>query len=191
MASKNKAVFGMYPEKASVEEAVEAFLRAGFRSADVSFLQPENMGTKDFAHEKHTKAPEGAALGLIPGGILGAGLGWLAAFGLLMVPGVEPLIAAGPILAALAGLGVGAVLGAAVGASIGAVIPEYEARRYEGRVRNRGVLFSVHCDNSVWVKRARKLLEETGSTHVAIRSEGKADFATSDTPRPRRVPVRI
>ncbi len=195
MAARNTAAFGMYPDKVSAEEAVMAFLRAGFRSTDVSFLQPENTGTKDLAHVKNTKAPEGAVTGLIPGAIAGAALGWLAGLGLLMVPRMEPitsaLIAAGPILSALAGLGVGSVLGAFIGALFGAGIPEYEARRYQGRVRNRGVLFSVHCDNSVWVKRARKLLRDTGSTHVAIRSEAKADFAASDKPHHRRVTVGV
>jgi hypothetical protein len=191
MRERNTAAFGMYPDRVSAQEAADAFFRAGFRSTDVSFLHPENAGTKDLAHEKHTKAPEGAAIGLIPGGIVGAGLGWVAALGLLAVPGTDPLIAAGPILSALAGLGVGSLLGAFIGALIGTGRPEYEARRYRGRVRNRGVLFSVHCDNRVWVKRARKLLAETGSTHVAIGSEARADFAASDKPHHRRVTVGV
>jgi hypothetical protein len=191
MADRNTAAFGMYPDRMAAEEAVDAFQRAGFRSTDVSFLYPENTGTKDLAHEKHTKAPEGAAVGMITGGILCAALGWIAALGLFAVPAAEPLIAAGPILSAIAGSGVGAFLGALIGALIGTGFPEYEARRYRGRVRNRGALLSVHCDNPVWVKRARKVLEETGSTHVATTRESRADFATSDKPHHRRVTVGI
>lgn len=191
MATKNTAAFGMYADRIAAEEAVDAFQRAGFRSTDVSFLHPENSGTKDFAHERHTKAPEGAAYGFIPGGILGAAIGWVAALGMLATPAADPLIAAGPTFSALAGLGIGAVIGALLGALIGASQPEYEARRYQGRVRNRGVLLSVHCDNSVWLKRARKVLQDTGSTHVAARGEAKGDFAVSDKPHHRRVPVGI
>lgn len=138
-------------------------------------------------------------MGMIPGAIVGAGLGWLAAMGLLADPHLDPyiapvvalLIAAGPIVSALAGLGAGGLLGAFIGALIGAGLPEYEARRYRGRVRNRGVLLSAHCDNAVWVKRARKILAETGSTNIATRSEAKADFAASDKPHHRRVTVGI
>jgi hypothetical protein len=194
MAERNMAAFGMYPDRVSAEEAADAFQRAGFRGTDVSFLHPENTGTKDLAHEKHTKAPEGAAMGALPGGIVGAGLCWMAALGLLasvpaLNPLVSPLIVAGPVVSALAGLGVGGLLGGLIGALIGAGLPEYEARRYRGRVRNRGVLLSVHCDNPVWVKRARKVLSETGSTNIATSREARADFAASDKPHHRRVSV--
>jgi hypothetical protein len=191
MAERNTAAFGMYPDRIAAEEAVDAFRRAGFRTTDVSFLHPENSGTKDLAHEKHTKAPEGAMLGVILGGIIGATSGWIAALGMLALPAADPLVIAGPIVSALAGLGVGAVVGALIGALVGTAQPEYEAIRYRGRVRNRGVLLSVHCDNKVWVKRALKLLAETGSTNVATSSEAKADFAASDKPHHRRVPVGI
>jgi len=190
--TRNTAAFGMYPDKIAAEESMAAFLRAGFRSTDISYLQPENVGTKDFAHAKHSKAPEGAVIGMIVGAVVGAALGWLAASGTLntpVIPAIEPLFTAGPVYAALAALGAIGLVGAVIGALLGAGIPEYEARRYEGRVRNRGVLFSVHCDSSVWVKRARKLLKETGSTYISTRSEAKADFANSDKPHRRRVTV--
>ena len=191
MSERNTAVFGMYADRVSAEEGVDAFRRAGFRATDTCILYPENSGTMDFAHEKHTKAPEGASLGLIIGGVIGAALGWAASQGMLPTSAADSLITAGPILSSLAGLGAGAVLGALIGALIGAGMPEYEAMRYRGRVRNRGVLFSVHCDNKVWVKRAKKLLTETGSTHISTRSEAKADFAASEKPHHRRVPAGI
>jgi len=187
MAERNTAVFGMYPDRIAAKEAADAFLRAGFRSTDLSMLSPENDGTKDLAHEKHTKAPEGAALGFVIGGVIGALAGWLLAMGMVAVPGAAALIAAGQIVSALAGLGAGALAGFLIGALAGVAVPEYEAIRYRGRVRNRGVLFSAHCDNGTWLKRARKLLAETGSTHVAARGEAKADFGASDKPHHRRL----
>ena len=187
MAERNTAIFGMYTDRIAAKEAADAFLRAGFRSTDLSMLNPENDGTKDLAHEKHTKAPEGAAIGFIVGGVVGALASWFLSTGMVAVPYAGPLIAAGLIVSALAGLGAGALAGVLIGALAGAAIPEYEAIRYRGRVRNRGVLFSVHCDNGTWLKRARKLLADTGSTHVAARREAKGDFGASDKPHHRRL----
>jgi len=187
MAGKNTSAFGIYPDQASVEEAVDAFKRAGFRNADISVLFAENTGTKDFAHEKHTKAPEGAVAGATSGAILGGALGWLVGIGALMIPGIGPFVAAGPIVAALSGVGVVGAIGGITGGLIGVGIPEYEAKRYEGRIRSGGILLSVHCDNSDWVKRAKQLLEETGASDIATSSEAHADFATSDKPQPRKV----
>jgi hypothetical protein len=186
MASKNTAAFGIYPDQTSVEEAVDTFKRAGFRNTDISVLFPENSGTKDFAHEKHTKAPEGAATGGLSGGIIGGALGWLVGIGALAIPGIGPFVAAGPIVAVLSGVGVGGALGGLAGALIGVGIPEYEARRYEGRIRNGGILISVHCDSSDWIKRAREVLEETGATDISTSSEARADYAVSDKPHARR-----
>ena len=188
MSQINTAAFGIYPDRVSAQEAADALVRAGFRTTDVSILYSENSGTKDFAHEKHTKAPEGAGLGLIAGGLLGAALGWLSAAGLIAYPGSSWLVAAGQVISALAGFGAGGLLGWLIGGLIGAGLPEYEARRYRGRVRNRGALLSVHCDNPVWLKRARKVLTETGSTSAAVRHEAKPDFAASDKPHHRRIP---
>jgi hypothetical protein len=185
MAGKNTAVFGIYQTREGVEEAVDALRRGGFRNADVSALFPDNAGTKDFAHEKNTKAPEGATTGASSGAVLGGTLGWLAGIGMLAIPGIGPLIAAGPIVAALAGVGAGGVVGGIVGALVGMGIPEYEAKRYEGRVKHGGILLSVHCDSSEWVTRAEHILRGSGAEDVASSSEASADFAQSDKPLPR------
>jgi hypothetical protein len=127
---------------------------AGFRNTDISILFPENIGNKDIGHEKATKAPEGATAGGVSGGLLGGTLGWLAGIGALAIPGLGPFVAAGPIMGMLSGLGVGAAVGGLAGALVGMGIPEYEAKRYEGRIRDGGILLSVHADDSDWVKRA-------------------------------------
>jgi hypothetical protein len=147
MAGKNTAVFGIYRDRYGVETPVDALKDAGFRNTDISVLFPENIGTKDFAHEKNTKAPEGTATGAGTGAIVGGTLGWLAGIGALAIPGVGPLIAAGPIVAALTGVGLGGAIGGITGALVGMGIPEYEAKRYEGRVKEGGILRSVHSDN--------------------------------------------
>jgi len=183
--SKNTAVFGIYADRPAVEEAVEHLRRAGFRNTDISVLFPENKGTKDFAHEKNTKAPEGVTGGVVAGGITGGVLGLLTGIGAIAIPGLGPLIAAGPIVAALAGAGAVGTLGGIVGALVGMGIPEYEAKRYEGRIREGGVLLSVHCDNSDWIKRAKDVLRETGGQDVASADEVKGDFANNDKPLPR------
>src|SRR5213082_591694 len=185
MAGKNTAVFGIYPNRTSVESAVEALKTAGFSNNDVSALFPENQGTKDFAHEKNTKAPEGTATGAGTGALLGGGLGWLAGIGALAIPGLGPFIAAGPIMATLAGAGVGGALGGVTGALIGMGIPEYEAKRYEGRVKEGGILLSVHSDNSDWTRKAKDILERTGADDVSSTGEAKADFSNTDKPMQR------
>jgi hypothetical protein len=182
MARKNTAVFGIYPEYASVENGVDALKAAGFRNTDISVLFPENVGTKNFAHKKETKAPEGATTGATTGAVIGGGLGWLAGIGALAIPGVGPFIAAGPIMAALAGVGVGGAVGGITGALIGMGIPEYEAKRYEGRVKEGGILLSVHSDNSEWTKRAKEILEHTGAQDVSSAGEANADFSKTDKP---------
>src|SRR5713101_3618310 len=185
MAGKNTAAFGIYRDRVSVENAVDALRQEGFRNTDISVLFPENEGTKDFAHEKSTKAPEGTATGAGTGAVIGGGLGWLAGIGALAIPGLGPFIAAGPIMAALAGVGVGGAIGGIAGALIGMGIPEYEAKRYEGRIKSGGILLSVHCDDSEWVKRAKKILEETGAEDISSTGEASADYATSDRPGSR------
>jgi hypothetical protein len=185
MAGKNTAAFGIYPDEASLRNGVQTLEQNGFRTTDLSVLFPENAGTKDFAHEKGTKAPEGAATGGGAGAVVGGVLGWLAGVGAIAIPGVGPFLAAGPIMAALAGAGVGATTGGLIGALAGAGIPEYEAKRYEGLVKNGGILISVHCDNSEWTSRAKDILEHTGAKDVSSTGEASADFAESDKPRPR------
>jgi hypothetical protein len=185
MAGKNTAVFGIYRDELHVTDAVDALRAAGFRNTDISVLFPDNRGTKDFAHEKNTKAPEGTAAGATSGMVLGGTLGWLAGIGALAIPGIGPFIAAGPIVAALAGAGAGGALGGIVGALVGMGIPEYEAKRYEGRIRNGGILMSVHCDSSDWIGRAKQLLRDTGADDIGSANEAAADFASSDKPLPR------
>jgi len=187
MAGKNTAVFGIYPSYPTVERGVETLKAAGFRNTDISVLLPDNVGTKDFAHEKGTKAPEGASAGAGTGAVLGGALGWLAGIGALAIPGVGPLIAAGPIMAALAGVGVGGVVGGLVGTLIGMGIPEYEAKRYEGRIKEGGILLSVHSDNSDWTRKAKSVLEATGAQDISSTGEAAADFSRTDKPLPRAV----
>ena len=175
MAGKNTAAFGIYTTRAAVDRAVDTLKSEGYRNTDISVLFPENKGTKDFAHEKSTKAPEGAAAGAGTGAVVGGGLGWLAGIGALAIPGLGPFIAAGPIMAALAGAGVGGAVGGVAGALVGMGIPEYEAKRYEGRVKEGGILLSVHCDDSSWTKKAKELLERTGAEDVSSTGETKGD----------------
>jgi len=181
----NTSVFGIYRTREQASNAVDSLRTAGFRNTDISALLPENVGTKDFAHEKNTKAPEGGATGAASGVVLGGALGWLAGIGALAIPGVGPFIAAGPIMASLAGAGAGAVTGGIVGSLIGLGLPEYEAKRYEGRIKEGGILLSVHCDNSDWVSRAKEVLESTGATDVSSSGEASADFSKSKKPMPR------
>lgn len=183
--AKNTAVFGIYSNRANAEEGVAALQAAGFRNTDISVLFPENAGSKDLAHEKATKAPEGATAGASSGAIIGGALGWLAGIGTLAIPGLGVFIAAGPIMGLLAGVGAGGAVGGVIGGLIGMGIPEYEAKRYEGRIRRGGILTSVHCDSSEWTKRAEKILRDTGAEDISSASEEKADFATSDKPLAR------
>jgi hypothetical protein len=183
---KNTAVFGIYPTYTSVEDAVDSLKAAGFRNTDISLLLPENVGSKDLAHVKATKAPEGAATGAASGAVVGGVLGWLVGIGAVAIPGLGPFIAAGPIVAALAGAGAGGAAGGTVGALIGLGMPEYEAKRYEGRLKSGGILLSVHCDDSEWAKRAKEILEQTGAEDVSTAGEASADYAKSDKPLPRR-----
>jgi hypothetical protein len=185
MAGKNTAAFGIYKTRTQLENGVDALRAAGFRSEDISVLFPDNEGTKEFAHEKNTKAPEGAATGAASGAVVGGTLGWLVGIGALAIPGLGPFIAAGPIVAALAGAGAGGTLGGLTGALVGAGIPEYEAKRYEGRIKEGGILVSVHADNSDWTKRGKDILEQTGAQDISSTSEAKADFAKTDKPLPR------
>jgi hypothetical protein len=185
MAGKNTAAFGIYRDRASVENAVDMLRQRGFRNTDISVLFPHNEGTKDFATEKNTKAPEGTAAGAGTGAVIGGTLGWLAGIGALAIPGLGPFIAAGPIMAALAGVGVGGAIGGLTGALIGMGIPEFEAKRYEGRIKEGGILLSVHCDDSDWTKKAKEVLEHTGAEDVTSTGEAKADFQKTDKPLPR------
>jgi hypothetical protein len=171
MAGKKTAVFGIYSSVAQAERAVDALVLARFSNSDVSVLLPDNQGSRDFAHEKNTKAPEGTASGVAAGGTIGGTLGLLAGIGALAIPGLGPFIAAGPIMGALAGLGVGGAVGGLVGALVGMGIPEYEAKRYEGRVKDGGTLLSVHCDTAEEITRAKDVLKRTGAEDIAASGE--------------------
>src|SRR5579863_5543761 len=177
MASKNVAVFGIYANVSQAERGVDTLIAAGFPSADISVLLADSASSKDFAHEKNTKAPEGTATGVTAGGVVGGTLGVLAGIGALAIPGLGPFIAAGPIMAGLAGLGVGGAVGGLIGALVGMGIPEYEAKRYEGRLKSGGVLLSVHCDTSEQIKRAKDLLKETGAEDISSTGESTHNVA--------------
>jgi hypothetical protein len=171
MNSKNVAVFGIYTGTSQAERAVNQLVAAGFSQNDISALLPDNESTRQFAHEKSTKAPEGTTAGVTAGGVVGGTLGLLAGIGALAIPGVGPLIAAGPIMAALAGVGVGGAVGGLIGALAGMGIPEYEAKRYEGRIKDGGVLVSIHCDTSEEIKRAEAILKNTGAEDISSTGE--------------------
>jgi len=174
MKQGTKVVFGIYQSEMSVDQAVTAFKNARFRNEDISVLMPSKKGTEKFAHEKATKAPEGATTGATTGALLGGGLGWLVGLGALAIPGIGPFVAAGPIMAALAGAGVGGTVGGIAGALIGLGIPEYEAKRYADFVKNGGILLSVHVDNSEWLDRAKEILKLSGAKDIASTSEEKS-----------------
>lgn len=188
MAVKNISAMGIYPDSQSVSAAVAALKASGFRATDISVLYPDNLGSNDFAHEKHTKAPEGAVAGGGTGAVVGAAVGWMLGAGSLMVPGLEPFITAGPVMGMLGGMGVGVTLGGLTGAVAGAGIPEYEAKRYAGRLRKGGILLSVHCDNAKWASTAKSLLKSTGAKDISTTGEARADFARSEKPLPRTRP---
>src|SRR6202166_2395796 len=181
MSGKKVGVFGIYSTRIAVENATDSLMKSGFMASDVSVLLPESLGgPKDMGTEKATKAPEGAAAGVTAGGVIGGTLGVLAGVGLLAIPGLGPFIAAGPILAGLAGLGVGGAVGGVTGALIGMGIPEFEAKRYEGRLKTGGILLSVHCDTSDEIKRAKEVLKVTGAEDVSSTGESSIDTKAAD-----------
>lgn len=182
MAGKNTVVYGIYATREMAESAVDQLLAAGYRNEDLSVLMQDNAGTKDFAHEKATKAPEGTTTGVVTGGVIGGTLGLLAGIGALAIPGIGPFIAAGPIMGALAGVGSGGVVGGIIGALVGMGIPEFEAKRYEGRIKSGGILLSVHCDSGDWVSKAKDILKRSGAEDVSSTSEASADYDESERP---------
>jgi len=169
----HKSVFGIFDSRSALESTVDNLKTAGFRSTDISVLMPTPESTKNFAHEKATKAPEGATTGATSGLAVGGVLGWLAGIGALAIPGVGPFVAAGPIVGAIAGAGIGGAVGGIAGALIGLGIPEYEAKRYETLVKEGGMLLSVHVDNSDFQDRAKDILKAGGAKDIATSSEEK------------------
>ena len=180
MSSKKTAVFGIYGSRSSAENAIDVLTEAGFPLTDVSVLVPESLGANEMRTEKATKAPEGVTAGASSGAVLGGTLGLLAGIGALAIPGVGPLIAAGPILSALAGIGVGGAVGGVAGGLIGMGIPEYEAKRYEGRLQKGGILVSVHCDTSEEVKEAEEIMKRTGGEDISSTGESSVDSNKTD-----------
>jgi len=181
MSGKKTAVFGIYTLLSSADNATDTLVRSGFAATDISALLPENLGFRQIGTEKATKAPEGAATGAGSGAILGGALGLLAGVGALAIPGVGPLIAAGPIMAALAGVGVGGAVGGFTGALIGLGIPEFEAKRYEGLVQKGGILLSVHCETSEEIKRAKEIMKNTGAEDICSTGEASSDVKSADS----------
>jgi len=180
-----KGVFGLVDNEFQAERIVEEFRNAGFSNNDISVLFPDKSGTRDFAHEQHTKAPEGAATGAATGGVLGGAAGWLVGIGALAIPGLGPFIAAGPIMAALAGAGVGAAAGGLTGALIGLGIPEYEAKLYEGKIKEGNILIAVHSENSDETKRAKEIFERAGAHDVSYTEEEGVDHDKDEETRRR------
>jgi hypothetical protein len=177
MASTDLVAYGVYPDRGSFDNALGALRAAEFRNSDISAILPDrDRTTKDLAHEINTKTPEGIAAGATAGAAVGGVLGWLVGIGVIAVPGVGPLLAAGPVVAALAGAGAAGATGGLVGGLIGAGIPEVEAKRYAGRIRDGAILLSVHCDDKTWAKRAEEILQATGGRDVVKTTEAPADY---------------
>jgi heat induced stress protein YflT len=175
--AKDTAVFGLFETRTQLERAVDALRNQGFRATDISIVGRDEAGTThELAHELNTKAPEGTATGGVAGGAIGGILGWLVGAGVLAVPGVGPLLAAGPVVAALAGIGAGATTGGLIGALVGIGIPEVEARRFEGRIRKGQLLLSIHCDDSDWAARAKETLKSAGAVDLASTRETVGDY---------------
>lgn len=168
-------VFGMYLMRSEVESAVSALRDAGFSPSDISVLLQESVDSKELVTDRSTKAPEGAAVGAGSGAAVGGALGWLVGVGALVIPGVGPVIAAGPIVTTLAGISVGGALGGFAGALIGVGIPEHEAKRYEGRIKKESLLVAVYCASSKEIKRAKGIMEITGADDVVSSGEAAAD----------------
>jgi hypothetical protein len=167
----DKAVFGIAKTESQAVMIADNLRAAGFSENDVSVLFPDKKGTRDFAHEQHTKAPEGATAGAGGGAILGGALGWIVGIGALAIPGLGPFIAAGPIMAALAGAAGGAAVGGLTGALIGLGIPEIEAKRYEGKVKDGNILMSVHTDDNKERDRAKEIFVRGGAEDISYTGE--------------------
>lgn len=168
------SVYCIATTEGQADRIVRELQTVGFSNDDISVLFPDTRGSRDLGHEKHTKAPEGVATGASTGGIVGGALGWLAGIGTLAIPGVGPFIAAGPILAALGGAAVGATVGGISGALIGLGIPEYEVKRYEGKLASGNILISVHCATREESHRVKDIFERAGAEDVSDSGEANA-----------------
>ncbi len=176
----HKVVFGLFDNKASLEAGIDALKASQFRNQDISVLMPSSFhGSETLGHEKATKAPEGATTGAVSGFAIGTTLGWLVGIGSLAIPGIGPFVAAGPIMAAIAGAGIGSAVGGVAGGLIGLGIPEYEAKRYESEIKNGGILLSVHVDDGDWQAKAKHILEEAGARDISTAGEVEGGMRTS------------
>jgi hypothetical protein len=183
--ARNTSVLGIYPDRTTVSDAINVLHKTGYRATDISVLSSDNPGSKDFAHERHSRALEGAAVGAGAGAVIGAALAWFVSVQTVSIPGFGPLVAVGPVVAALAGAGAGGALGWIAGWLAGLGQTEYIARRYAGRIRHGGILVSVHCDSPEWCDRAKRTLKDTGARSISSASETAADFGTTDKPTER------
>ena len=183
--ARNTSAMGIYPDRTTVSDAVNVLNKSGYRSTDISILSSDNQGSKDFAHEKRSKAWEGAAAGAAVGAVVGAAAAWFLSLQPVTFTGLAWLVTSGPVLAAFAGAGAGGTLGWLIGLLAGLRLTEYVAKRYAGRIRHGGILLSVHCDSPEWCDRARKVLKDTGARHISSASEAAADFGTTDKPTER------
>ncbi len=174
----SKSVFCIAKNDIQARDIVDQLRSSGFMANDISVLFPDKSTTKNFAHEKNTKAPEGATTGAGAGAVLGAAAGWLVGIGALAIPGLGPFIAAGPIMAALSGAAVGGAVGGVAGALVGMGIPEFEAKRYEGRVKGGNILISVHSENGDDTKRAKEIFEQAKAEDIS--SAGETGVASED-----------
>ncbi|MBZ5625638.1 MAG: general stress protein [Acidobacteriia bacterium] len=188
--ARNTSVMGIYPDRTTVSDAINVLRKTGYRTTDISVLASDNQGSKDFAHEKRTKALERAAIGTAVGAVVGAATAWFVCVQITTITVLGPIVAAGPVLAALAGAGTGGALGWIVGLLTGLPVTEYVAKRYAGRIRRGGILVSVHCDSPEWCERAKKALKDTGGRDISSASETAADYGTTDKPT-ERAPVTV
>ena len=183
--AKNTSVIGIYSDRATVSEAINVMTKTGYRAADISVLSSDNQGSKDFAHVKQNKALHGAAIGAAIAAVVGAALAWFISTQPVTITALAPLVSAGPILAAMAGAGVGGALGWIVGLLAGLRLTEYVAKRYAGRMVHGGILLSIHCDSPEWCDRAKKTLKDTGARDISAAAETEADYGTTDKPTER------
>lgn len=188
--ARSTSVIGVYEDRITASDAIDVLHKVGYRATDIAVLSCDNQGSKDFAHEKHSKAPEGAATGAAAGALVGAALAWFISIQSTTIAGTGPLVAAGPTLAALAGAGAGGTVGWIAGWLAGLRLTKYVAKRYAGRVRRGGILLSVHCDSDEWRDRARKTLRDTGARNISTAPEARADYGTTDKPT-ERAPAAI
>ncbi len=183
--TKNTSVMGIYPDRTTLSDAINVLHKAGYRTTDISVLSSDNQGSKDFAVEQRRKGLEGAATGAVAGAVIGAAAAWFVSAQMVTIAALGSLVAAGPLLATVAGAGAGGAVGWIGGFLAGLGLPEYVAKRYAGRIRSGGILLSVHCDSPEWCTRAKKTLTDTGARNISSASESSADYGTTDKPTER------